>query len=343
MDRQTPPHKIHSLESSSEGQTTSSDIPMTVSLDPSSDQDKFKNNENIRSTSTGSRFTSDFDVTGKLGKGGFGRVFTARKKLLDKQYAVKIVRATEKAQREAKALSDLQHPNVVRYYDCWMEDSKYRSNFGSGSSSGFSSSSSKSNSNSRPEYLYIMMELCCSETLKHWIKNRNETTLQDSQRRAQSLSILQQIVSGVEYIHSKNCIHRDLKPANIMFGKDDVVKIGDFGLVATEIEDDDGNLMKRTKEQGTRSYMAPEQMTDTYDQKVDMFALGLIFFELLWKISSGHERAKLFADARSQRFPEEFSQTFPQECGIIKLLLCEQPEERPSADALKVELENCVE
>ncbi|XP_060943788.1 LOW QUALITY PROTEIN: eukaryotic translation initiation factor 2-alpha kinase-like [Limanda limanda] len=177
------------------------------------------------------RFSSQFDSIKSLGKGGFGRVYKVRQILLNKKYAVKIVRCKKKALREVRALSDLLHHNIVRYYNCLKESSA--------------------------EFLYIQMELCDSETLRHWIKERNKITLSDSRRRHEGLTIAQKIVSGVEYIHLKKLIPRDLKPANIMFGPDGAVKIGDFGLVtADDVEDEP---RERTKETGTISYMAPEQ------------------------------------------------------------------------------------
>uniref|UniRef100_A0A669CUE9 non-specific serine/threonine protein kinase n=1 Tax=Oreochromis niloticus TaxID=8128 RepID=A0A669CUE9_ORENI len=278
------------------------------------------------------RFLSDFNSIERLGKGGFGRVYRAKNILLDQYRAVKIVHSTEKALREVTALSELHHRNIVRYYSCWREDCRYEDDMSTSTDSYYQS-------NSPPQYLYIEMELCDSKTLRKWIEEKNENTPPDSQRRQKSLIIAQEIVSGVEYIHSKGLIHRDLKPENIMFGKDKEVKIGDFGLVTSENDSNDENLMQRTKRTGTKSYMAPEQSGTNYDQKVDVFALGLIFFELFWKLFTVREKVEIWQDIRSQKFPKEFSVTFPQEMKIIQSMLCAKPEERPEAKQLKAELE----
>ncbi|KAK2824097.1 hypothetical protein Q5P01_021272 [Channa striata] len=286
-----------------------------------------------------SRFTSEFDRIERLGKGAFGRVFRARQKLLDKYYAIKIVRCKEKALREVMTLSDLHHCNIVRYYTCWMEESEYQWDV-----IGDSSSTSQSTSNSCAKYIYIQMELCDTITLRVWIDEKNthnvKKSLRNPKRREDSLIIAQQIVSGVEYIHSKMLIHRDLKPANIMFGREGEVKIGDFGLVTAEKDDDAENLKERTVYKGTPSYMAPEQKSgSTYDRKVDIFALGLIYFELLWNISTGHERKVIWDDAISGKLPHGLSQKFHQENQIIKSTLCVKPEDRPDASTLKKKLE----
>ncbi|XP_028975599.2 interferon-induced, double-stranded RNA-activated protein kinase isoform X2 [Esox lucius] len=283
-----------------------------------------------------SRFLSEFDSIEGIGKGGFGKVYKAKRKLEQKYFAVKIVRSKLKAKREVGALADLQHPNIVRYYTAWEEDTEYTCDH---TSESYSSSYSGSSSSSK--FLYIQMELCDRRTLKVWIDERNAQ--RTPKRREGSLHITQQIVNGVDYIHSKKLIHRDLKPVNIMFGMgggetNGEVKIGDFGLVTAEDNDDDENLLERTKRTGTRSYMAPEQRNKTsYDRKVDIFALGLIYFELLWNLS-GMERAEVWDDIRSQRFPQRFVTQFPIEHKMIESMLCVNPEDRPEASRLKMNL-----
>uniref|UniRef100_A0A3B4ZB89 non-specific serine/threonine protein kinase n=1 Tax=Seriola lalandi dorsalis TaxID=1841481 RepID=A0A3B4ZB89_SERLL len=319
-----------SLESPSVA-SSRNDSAITDLSNPTEDQAAVEN-RSMGNTSVQSRFTSDFDSIKGLGKGGFGCVYKVRQKLSNKYYAIKIVRSNEKALREVKALSEFQHQNIVRYYHCWTEDTEYKDHS--------STNSSQSVSNSSPQFLYIMMELCDNKTLKGWIHERNEMTLEASKRGEEGLTIALQIVSGVEYIHSKNLIHRDLKPPNIMFGRDGEVKIGDFGLVTAEADDDDEKLMERTYKTGTLSYMAPEQESETtYNRKVDIFALGLIYFELLWKLSSGHERVVVFKDARIQKFPKQFGITFPQEKRMITSMLSLRPETRPEASRLKAELD----
>ncbi|KAM4730535.1 interferon-induced, double-stranded RNA-activated protein kinase-like [Anableps anableps] len=292
-----------------------------------------------QTVSSFSRFTTDYESIEQLDKGAFGRVFKARHKLEEKLYAVKIVRYKEKTLDEVKVLSDLNHCNIVRYYSCWLEDTAYQWD-----ASTDSSSASQSSTDLSVKFLYIQMELCEIKTLRVWIDEKNiqnpKKSLKDFRRKEESLNITVQMVSGVEHIHSRKLIHRDLKPANIMFSRNGTVKIGDFGLVTSEIEDDAENQKERRGYKGTPSYMAPEQRgRRLYDRKVDIFALGLIFFELLWNIPTVHEKEEMWGDVRNQKLPSQFFYHFSQESQMIKSMLCGEPEERPEASKIKKDLE----
>ncbi|XP_032409557.1 interferon-induced, double-stranded RNA-activated protein kinase-like [Xiphophorus hellerii] len=292
-----------------------------------------------QTVSSFSRFETDYESIHQLDKGAFGRVFKAKHKLEGKYYAVKIVRYKEKTLEEVKVLSKLNHCNIVRYHSCWLEDTAY-----SWDTSTDSSSASQSSIDLSMKYLYIQMELCEIKTLRVWIDEKNiqnpKKSLRDSRRREESVDIMVQMVSGVEHIHSNMLIHRDLKPANIMFSRNGTVKIGDFGLVTSEIEDDAENQKERRGYKGTPSYMAPEQKEQRlYNRKVDIFALGLIFFELLWNIPTIHEKEKMWTDVRNQKPPQLFLYHFSQESQMIKSMLCGKPEERPEASKIKTDLE----
>ncbi|XP_057705212.1 interferon-induced, double-stranded RNA-activated protein kinase isoform X2 [Corythoichthys intestinalis] len=282
------------------------------------------NSIDFKDSEPNSRFEKDFDCIEYIKKGAFGMVFKAKHKLEEKNYAVKVVQYKEKSLREILALSEFHHKNIVRYHTCWTEDGAYKSD----------SPLPQSATNPSGQYLYIQMELCDTTTLRDWIDDMNTQNVEPSQRRESCFDIVQQIVEGVEYIHAKTLIHRDLKPANILFGLDNTVKIGDFGLVTY---DNDG--MDRSLHTGTPNYMAPEQKDKiAYDRKVDIFALGLIYFELLWSMITYSEKAKIWIDIGNQKLPAEFSSLFPMEQKIIKSMLSWKPEDRPEASQLKTDL-----
>ncbi|GMS86445.1 hypothetical protein PENTCL1PPCAC_8620 [Pristionchus entomophagus] len=99
----------------------------------------------------------------------------------------------------------------------------------------------------------------------------------DSRNEHKIRSWFKQIITVLEYIPSKLLIHRDLKPENILIASDDVLKIGDL-CIATAFTNGERALTMRT-DTGTELYKAPEQAM-IYDQRVDIFASGLIFAEL---------------------------------------------------------------
>ncbi|XP_052428248.1 interferon-induced, double-stranded RNA-activated protein kinase isoform X4 [Carassius gibelio] len=279
-----------------------------------------------------SRFLEDFDSISRIGKGGFGRVFKARRKLEDTYYAVKIVKSKEKALREVGALAGFNNANIVRYYTAWVEDTTYRYD------SSESYSHSDSGSDPVTKYLYIQMELCEGDTLYAWIGKMNSLNVDCPERRTDAAQIGRQVMKAVEYIHSKSFIHRDLKPLNIMFNSEGTVKIGDFGLVTTAENDNDTQLLERTKGTGTLIYMSPEQVALTpYDKKVDIYALGLIYFELIWKLATVSE--KIWKNIRDRDFPPHFSSKFSFEHKLIDRMLSPRPEERPDASELIRELD----
>uniref|UniRef100_A0A8C1YTU7 Protein kinase containing Z-DNA binding domains n=1 Tax=Cyprinus carpio TaxID=7962 RepID=A0A8C1YTU7_CYPCA len=264
-----------------------------------------------------------FEMITELGDGGYGCVYKVKHKIDGKIYALKKVILTRKADSEVKALAQLEHPNIVRYITSWHGPDIWTSN-----------QQRNQMSNSRT-YLFIQMEFCEGGTLTDWIQARNQ--MEKQRTTAEIHKIFDEIITGVEYIHAKKLIHRDLKPDNILFGADGKVKIGDFGLVAAQT-DQKGEPLERSNI-GTRSYMSPEQKNKkNYDEKTDIFPLGLVWFEMIWEIYTASEREKLWPDLRNQRFPEGFSDVYSTECTFIKKMLSYSPEHRPHAKDMKENL-----
>uniref|UniRef100_A0A8C4VDZ1 Eukaryotic translation initiation factor 2-alpha kinase 3 n=1 Tax=Gopherus evgoodei TaxID=1825980 RepID=A0A8C4VDZ1_9SAUR len=179
-------------------------------------------------------------------------------------------------------------------------------------------------------YLYIQMQLCRKENLKDWMNRR--CTLEERER-AECLQIFLQIAEAVQFLHGKGLMHRDLKPSNIFFTIDDIVKVGDFGLVTAMDQDEEEESVltpmpayaRHTGQVGTKLYMSPEQIYgNTYSHKVDIFSLGLILFELLYPFNTQMERVRV-----GLLFP-----LYPNShlYAMVKHMLSPSPTERPEAE-----------
>lgn len=282
----------------------------TFHKSPSNDEKK----ENVYSSNE--RFLKDFNNITALNSGGFGQVFKGRHKHDKNSYAIKRVKFdNEKVTREVEALAKLDHENIVKYKLCWVGQDN------------FDPEQSGSFSRSKINCLFIVMELCEGGTLKDWIDDQRYSSEPD---KALSLNLFQQITAGVEYIHSEKLIHRDLKPSNIFLVDKTKVKIGDFGLVTSLKNKED-----RTKGVGTLRYMSPEQnSSQAYGNEVDIFALGLILFELLYICRTAQEISRIWENVKNCIFPEEFGEKYLKEKLILMKLLSKKPEHRPKASKI---------
>ena len=193
----------------------------------------------------------EFDILRQIGSGGMGDVYLGRDSTLDRQVAIKVVRAEVRDQaaldrffREARAAAALRHPNVVTIYACGQHDKQP----------------------------YMVMEFVDGESLSDVIRQRRNLMLSDK------LSYIEQICAGLHYAHLAGIVHRDVKPANIMVDRQGVVRILDFGIARIEgsAMTLDGTMV------GSLNYMSPEQMLGkTVDYRSDMFSLGSVAYELL--------------------------------------------------------------
>ncbi|XP_070440353.1 eIF-2-alpha kinase GCN2 isoform X4 [Equus przewalskii] len=204
-------------------------------------------------------------------------------------------------------------------------------------------------------YLYIQMEYCEKSTLRDTI---DQGLYQDTVRLWR---LFREILDGLAYIHEKGMIHRDLKPVNIFLDSDDHVKIGDFGLATDHLafaadgkpDETSDHLIKSdpsghlTGMVGTALYVSPEVQGSTksaYNQKVDLFSLGIIFFEMSYHpMVTASERIFVLnqlRDPSSPKFPEDFDDgEHTKQKSVISWLLNHDPAKRPTAtELLKSEL-----
>ncbi|KAI1106062.1 serine/threonine-protein kinase gcn2 [Jackrogersella minutella] len=187
--------------------------------------------------------------------------------------------------------------------------------------------------------MYISMEYCEKRTLRDLIQRHLWKEAEEVWR------LFRQILEGLAHIHGLNIVHRDLKPENVFIGlgPDGVnnVKIGDFGLATTghfTVEKSaTANLdaSDLTRSIGTSYYVAPEVRrtgAGSYTSKVDMYSLGIIFFEMCYHPIMGMERAdKLGKLGNSSLLPEDFQTGDKVKSDIVLSLVTHDVKERPSS------------
>ncbi len=208
----------------------------------------------IVATLVGQEFAT-YKIEKLLGAGGMGEVYLARDLKLGRMVALKVLPfhfvvdadRLSRFQREARALSSLNHPNLVTIYEV-------------GEANGLH---------------FIAMELVEGNTL---------SSLRDKVSLKELLAIVAQVAEALGAAHQSGIIHRDVKPDNVMVRPDGYVKVLDFGLVKlAEVEPTPGTAAqtKLGVAMGTLAYMSPEQASgEPVDHRTDIWSLGVVLYEL---------------------------------------------------------------
>ncbi|NLI57902.1 MAG: Stk1 family PASTA domain-containing Ser/Thr kinase [Clostridium sp.] len=194
-----------------------------------------------------------YELIEKVGGGGMALVYKARCKLLNRFVAVKILRPDftndeefiKRFKIEAQAAASLSHPNIVSIYDVGNEEDIH----------------------------YIVMEYIDGATLKEYIEEKGALDWKE----AVNISI--QICLAIKHAHENNIVHRDIKPHNILFTKEGMIKVTDFGI-ARAVTSSTITMVGGTI--GSVHYFSPEQARGGFtDEKSDIYSLGIVLYELL--------------------------------------------------------------
>ena len=182
---------------------------------------------------------------------------------------------------------------------------------------------SKQNKNRKkkkyPIYFFIQMEYCSGCPMNYYLSHRSAVP-----SKKLTTYMLYQMCKAVKHIHDENIIHRDLKPGNIFIIDDYLIKIGDFGLAL--------NSEKiQEKQGGTYLYQSPEQINNQpYDEKIDIFALGVILVELVSKFNTEFERREILYGLKKSCYPEYLKKDHLKEYNLVVKMTRLNPKERPN-------------
>jgi serine/threonine-protein kinase len=198
-----------------------------------------------------------YDIIRVLGKGAMGLVYEARDPNLDRRVAIKTIKVENLSEEaaaeyearfrtEAHSAARLQHPNIVSVYD----------------------------SDRHGDMAFLVMEFIQGEDLKHHLDAGRRYSLEET------LRMVRDLLSALDYAHRQNIVHRDVKPANLLIEADGRVKLTDFGVA--RIQDSGEATRTQGTMVGTLKYMSPEQVQGLpIDARADLFAVGVVLYQLL--------------------------------------------------------------
>jgi len=203
-----------------------------------------------------------FEILETLGVGGMGEVVKAYDTQLQEMVAIKTINSkfskndsvVKMFLNEAKTSLKITHKNVIRIRDILYFEENY----------------------------YLIMEYIDGSDLKSWMKIHQEIELRDAKKM---YDFLRPIFEALVDVHNYT-IHRDIKPANIMIGKNNHIYLMDFGIATVVKGSKIADVIKdKNMYVGTPSYMPLEQQQgkNDIDSRVDIYAMGIIFYELLTK------------------------------------------------------------
>jgi translation initiation factor 2-alpha kinase 4 len=296
-----------------------------------------------------SRYSEDFEEIAYLGSGSFGDVMKVRNRLDGIFYAVKRVRIGQVGKdsklvarilREVITLGRIQSPYVLRYYQAWFEEtSATTAKLGPvvprlavsslRSSSFFEASKTEGGNSDRSSsaggLTLFIQTAYCPKTVSDYLQfEAGSASVTDLWR------LTRMMLEGLAHIHSYGIMHRDLKPSNIFLDSNGEVKIGDFGLAtfAASDEEEPANV-------GTKLYASPEQETgiDDYDERTDVYSMGIILFEVWHPFRTLTERIEMISKLKEGVVPWRFAESHPRQWKLISTMM-KKLQDRPAATAI---------
>ncbi|XP_018347907.1 PREDICTED: interferon-induced, double-stranded RNA-activated protein kinase-like [Trachymyrmex septentrionalis] len=176
--------------------------------------------------------------------------------------------------------------------------------------------------------LYIQMALC-EQTLEHWLRGKISVTPEPIVK-----VIFQQILCGVNYMHSQKVVHHDIKPSNIFISTTGQLQIqlGDFGLACPLQKEKHDSVI------GTHLYAAPEQLEGKCDRQSDIYSIGIVLTELLIPIKTQMELSSIISSLKNDTVPEVFKRH--KWTRLVQQMVRKDPSERPSTNQLLKEFDD---